>query len=206
MIGLIAQGIGFGFAAGTTPGPLQSYLISTTLSSGWRRGMMVVFSPLVTDAPIILLMTFLLRQLPEPLPRVLQFAGGVFVLWLAWGMLRDFRAGKLKIGADTAVEDGAGRRTLGQAVVMNALSPGPYIFWGSVTGPLLVEALESSVLHAAAFMLAFYGTFLGFMAVMVLVFDRMRRLDPKITQRILLLAIGVLGLLGILLIFQSISG
>lgn len=203
MIPLIAQGIGFGFAAGTSPGPLQSYLISTTLSQGWRGGIVVIFSPLLTDIPIIILMTFILSQLPDLLQRGLQFAGGVFVLILAWRMFQAWRANAL---IDIDAPDAAERqRTLGQAMVMNVLSPGPYIFWGSVTGPLLVQGLEQSVWHGGAFLLAFYGTFMGIMAAIVLIFDRLRRFGVQITRGILLIAILVLGGLGILLIFQSIA-
>lgn len=204
MIGLIVQAIGYGVAAGITPGPLQSYLISTTLSQGWQRGLFVVFSPLVTDIPIIIVMTFVLQQLPEWLQRGLQFSGGCFVLWLAGNMLKDWRTGKLKIADVSELEAGGGRRTLGQAAIMNFLSPGPYIFWGTVTGPLLVESLAISGWHGAGFLLAFYGTFLGIMSIMVLIFDRLRRLDPTFTRNILLFAIMLLGGLGILLIFQSI--
>lgn len=203
MIPLIVQGIGFGFAAGTSPGPLQSYLISTTLSQGWRGGIVVIFSPLLTDAPIIILMTFILSQLPDLLQRGLQFAGGVFVLVLAWRMFQAWRMHTLiEIDAPDAAER---QRTLSQAMIMNVLSPGPYIFWGSVTGPLLVQGLEQSVLHGGAFLLAFYGTFMGIMAVLVLIFDRLRRFGVQITRGILLIAILVLGGLGILLVFQSIT-
>ena len=100
MIAFIAQGMGFGFAAGTSPGPLQSFLISTTLSKGWRRGVLVVLSPLLTDAPIILVMTLLLRQLPDGAIRAIQIAGGLFVLYLAWSNWRAWRAGTA-IDADT---------------------------------------------------------------------------------------------------------
>jgi len=204
VIGLIAQAVGYGVAAGTSPGPLQSYLISTTLSQGWRRGMFVVLSPLIPDIPIIIVMTFLLQQLPEWLQRSLQFGGGCFVLWLAWGMLSEWQTGKQVIGDTSKLPEHGGRRTLGQAMVMNFLSPGPYIFWGTVTGPLLVESLEYSTWHGLAFLVAFYGTFLSIMTGMVIIFDRLRRLDASVTRKILLFAILLLGGLGILLIFQSI--
>ena len=33
----LLQGIGFGFAAASQPGPFQTYLISQSISQGWRR-------------------------------------------------------------------------------------------------------------------------------------------------------------------------
>lgn len=205
MLALIAQGVGFGFAAGTSPGPLQSFIISTTLSRGWQRGIVIIFSPLLTDAPIILVMSFLLQQLPDGVARLIQIAGGVFVLWLAWGTWRSLRAGAL-IGPGQADTPYARRKTLMQAVGINFLSPGPYIFWGSVTGPILIEGLEHSIWHGAAFLASFYGTFLLILALLVLVFDRLRRIDERFTRAALLLAILVLVALGIGLIAQGTLG
>ena len=93
MLGLIVQGISFGFAAGTSPGPLQTFIISVTLSRGWRRGIVITFAPLITDAPIIFLMTVLLNELPNEIIRAIQIVGGVFVLWLAWSTRKSLRAG-----------------------------------------------------------------------------------------------------------------
>jgi len=205
MIGLIAQGMGFGFAAGTSPGPLQSFLISTTLSKGWRRGVLVVLSPLLTDVPIIFLMTLLLQQLPDGAIRAIQIAGGLFVLYLAWGNWQAWRAGTA-IGPDDDRAPGRRRLTLLQAMGINFLSPGPYIFWGSVTGPILIDALALSLWHGGAFLLSFYGTFLAIMTLMVLAFDRLRRLDPRLTRAALLLTVLVLAVLGIVLLVQGIAG
>jgi threonine/homoserine/homoserine lactone efflux protein len=202
MLALIAQGIGFGFAAGTSPGPLQSFIISTTLSKGWRQGLIVILSPLITDAPIILVMTFLLQQLPGGVIRVIQIAGGLFVLYLAFSTWRALRAGQV-IGSGASEMAVSGRRTLAQAAGINFLSPGPYIFWGSVTGPILISGLEQSIWHGVLFLVSFYGAFLLMMAVLVLAFDRLRRLDERLTRAVLLLAIAVLALLGVALIVQG---
>ncbi|MFW5691792.1 MAG: LysE family translocator [Chloroflexota bacterium] len=205
MFGLIVQGIGYGFAAGTSPGPLLSFLINTTLAQGWRRGMMVTLAPLVTDIPIILVMVFLLGQLPDTALRVIQLIGGAYVLWLAWLSWRSLRAGDVigaSRGAPPTMTPG---QTLRYAAGMNTLSPGPYIFWGVVTGPILREALTVSLLDAAAFVASFYITFLGLMAVWVVMFDRLRRVDPRVTRGLLLLTIMVLVVLGLQLILEGLS-
>lgn len=207
MIALILQGIGFGFAAGSSPGPLQSFIISTTLSRGWRRGIATIFSPLLSDIPIIIMMTLLLQQLPPEVLRFIQIAGGTFVLYLAWGTWRSLRAGTLiGVDDDTPEPPRAAMKTLGQATTINFLSPGPYIFWSSVTGPILIDGLRESVLHGAMFLLSFYGTFLCILAVLVLAFDRLRRLDERITRVVLVAAIFVLAVLGIVLIVGGILG
>ncbi len=205
MIALILQGAGFGFAAGTAPGPLMSYLITTTLSYGWRRGIMVIFSPLLSDVPIILLMVFILGTLPEAALQLLQVAGGIYVLVLAVQTWRSLQAGA-RIQAEAALQiPVSSGRTLLQATGINFLSPGPYIFWGIITGPILRTALNNSVWEALAFVLAFYGAFLGLMVVWVLVFDRLRRVDERVTRGALRLSVIVLALLGVSLVVQGLT-
>lgn len=206
MLGLIARGMGFGFTATSTPGPLQSFIISTTLSKGWRKGLIIVFAPLLTDAPIIIVMAFLLRELPPDVVRVIQIAGGLFVMWLAWSTWQALKAGTL-IGKE-ADEDvpGESRRILMQSITMNYLSPGPYIFWGSVTGPILIKAVDTSVAHMIVFLFSFYATFIGSMSVMVFVFDRMRKLDERVTYWILVGTIVVLAGLGFSLLANGVMG
>jgi len=204
MLALIAQAIGYGFVAGTSPGPLQSFLVSTTLNYGWRRGLLVVIAPLLTDVPIIIVMVFLLEQLPDLLLNLIQIVGGLFVLWLAWGTWGDVRQGM----AITPVTDEvglSGRGILWRAMTMNYLSPGPYVFWGSVTGPLLREALEQSVWHVGGFLLAFYGTFLLILMVWVVVFDRLRQVNPQVTRAVLTVTVLVLAVLGLVLIMQGLG-
>ncbi|MCC6805094.1 MAG: LysE family transporter, partial [Anaerolineae bacterium] len=98
MLALIARGITLGLTAGVLPGPLQTFLIQTTLTQGWRKGIILVFSPLLSDIPIILLTVLVLAQFPPDFIRVVQIAGGLFVLWLARAAWLSFRAGAM-IGA-----------------------------------------------------------------------------------------------------------
>jgi threonine/homoserine/homoserine lactone efflux protein len=206
MIPFILQGVGFGFAAGTSPGPLQSFIISTTLRTGWQRALLVIVSPLITDAPIILVMTFLLQQLPPGVIQLIQIAGGTFALWLAWDAWKAVQQGE-RIGPEDSPEIAVSRRQLlSRAAVINFLGPGPYIFWGAVTGPILIDALSQSALHAVLFLVSFYGTFLMLLAALVIVFDRVRRLDPRIARGAQMIAAVVLALLGAGLILQGLLG
>lgn len=196
----MARGVSLGFAAGALPGAFQSYIIGTTLLHGWRRGLLVIFAPLVVDGPIILVVVFLLGQLSAEAIRLIQAAGGLFLLYIAWGTWRSLRAGA-GLSLDAASSGtGTARSIFGRGLVMNALSPGPYIFWGTVTGPLLLGALEQSALHAVAFLVSFYGTFLAMLALIVLVFDRVRRLDERVTRALLWLMLAVLVVFGVTLL------
>lgn len=204
--------VSLGMSAGMIPGPLQAYLIGTTLRYGRRRGVLVVLSPLITDVPIILLMTFLLDQLPSAFLSGIRFVGGLILWWIAWQAWRAFQSGASFHGDQSGasptpetLEDnqGSARRILGMGVMMNAFSPGPYLFWGTITGPLLLEALEQSVWHGGAFLLGFYGTFLGFLTLLVIAFHRIGQFSPRLTRGLLLLVIALLLWFGGALILEA---
>jgi threonine/homoserine/homoserine lactone efflux protein len=205
MLELMVRGTSIGFSAGMTPGPLQAYLLSTTLNLGWKRSLPIVLSPLITDIPIIFVCVFLLGALPPLFITAIQLIGGLFVLWLAWGSYQSWRQG----ATIQASEDENAKSTtnpLPRAMMMNLLSPGPYIFWTLINGPLLIQALDNSLLHAAAFMVSFYGTFLALLAAMVIIFARVGSLNPQVTRRLVLFSAVVMALFGVSLLWQAVSG
>ena len=134
MLVYLIQGIGYGFAAAVQPGPFQTYIISQSLNSGWRRTLPAALAPLVSDGPIIVLVLLVLSQIPNWFERVLYVAGGVFILFLALNAFRGWREFDLGAGENNQ----SGGQSLIKAAMMNVLSPGPYIFWSLVTGPILL--------------------------------------------------------------------
>jgi threonine/homoserine/homoserine lactone efflux protein len=204
MFFLITQGLTLGLTAGLLPGPLQSYLIQTTLMQGWRRSLILIFSPLISDIPVVLLTVFVLAQIPPEFIRVVQIVGGLFVLWLARGAWLNFRAGT-NFGAGGEVAVLSTRQVLGKALLVNILSPGPYIFWGTVNGPLLLQGLRTSIFDGIAFLIAFYGLFLAVLLAFILVFNRIRTLDPRVTRALLLIITLMLLVFSLSLIGQGIG-
>jgi threonine/homoserine/homoserine lactone efflux protein len=196
------QGAALGLASGASPGPFQTFLISESLAGGWKRGAPVAFAPLITDLPIILFSLFVLNLLPAYFLRIISVAGGLFVFYLAWGLWRGWRAGAgLSIDQTSAPSHG-----LRKGVLVNFLSPGPYLFWGLVNGPILLDALHESALHAVAFLLGFYGVFISFMLGLSLLFSQARRLGPQVVRVLLLVSIVILVIFGVILIKEGIWG
>ncbi|MBK8022866.1 MAG: LysE family transporter [Chloroflexi bacterium] len=207
MLGFFAQGASLGFTAGTSPGPLQTFLIQATLAHGWRRTLICIVSPLISDIPFILLTVFILNQFPPELIRVVQIIGGLFILYLAWLTIKGLRAGvTIGSGADAEIEGSVRPITLlWRTVLINWTSPGPYIFWGTVNGPLLSEALRLSVWHGLGFMAGFYGAFLILLTAWIVVFDRLRHIDPRVTTTLLWLTVLVLAGLGLSLLASGLG-
>ena len=126
----LLQGIAYGSSAAVQPGPLQTYLINQSLKAGWRRALPVCLAPLVSDDPIIALSLLLLSRLPAWLERGLFIGGGAFILYLAFGALREWR----KLGSDGGRRELRPTGSLLRAVVVNLLNPAPYIYWSLEIG------------------------------------------------------------------------
>jgi threonine/homoserine/homoserine lactone efflux protein len=205
MIGLFVTGVSLGLNAGLLPGPTQTYLIQTSLAYGWRRAIPGAFAPLAADIPVILLAVLVLSSVPPAAIQLLRTGGGLFILWLAFSTLRSLRAGAV-IGAGG--EAGAGltsRQLFARVVVINLFSPGPWLFWSTINGPLLVGGLQTSPLHGLAFLLGFYGTMIGMLSAVVLAFGWLRALNLKVTRGLMLASTAVLALLGVVFILQGVG-
>ncbi|NWF70561.1 MAG: LysE family transporter [Chloroflexi bacterium] len=202
MLELITRGSSIGFTAGATPGPLQALILSSTLTVGWRRSLPIIFSPLITDAPIIVVCVFILGQLPPPFIRAIQLFGGLFMLWLAWKTYQSWRQGVV-IRAE--VSDTPTGNPLPRAVLMNFLSPGPYLFWTTINGPLLLQGLNQSLWHGLGFLLAFYGSFLGLMAAQMMIFARLGSLDTRIRRTLIGISAVIMLLFGLSLLWQVVA-
>lgn len=176
----LIQGIGFGFAAASQPGPFQTYLISQSLMRGWQRTLPSALAPLLSDGPIILLCVLVISQVPDWFQRVLYIVGGLFILYLAFGAFRSWRDFDANTAQPEPTVDG-----LPKAVVMNMLSPGPYIFWTLVTGPILVAGWRETPLNGVGFLAGFYLAMISTLVGIVLVFATATRLGPKFNRALL---------------------
>lgn len=207
LIAFASQGISLGFSAGTLPGPMQAYLINTTLAQGWRKSIIIIFSPLIVDIPFILFAVFALREFPDWFLSGLRVGGGLLLYWIAWGAWQRWRVGGGIDAGDgnTAPAQTSRRAILTRGLLINFISPGPYLFWSTINGPLLVDALNQSFGHALAFLLGFYGTFLAMMTIVIGLFTLLRRVDARVTRWVLLATILLLVVIGTQLILQGVG-
>lgn len=186
----LIQGIGFGFAAASQIGPFQTFLITQALTRGWKRALPGAFAPLLSDGPIVLLSVLVLSQLPEWAQRAMYILGGFFVLYLAYGAFKSWR----NFDETLAHPELSGQQTIYKAAMTNALSPGAYLFWMFVTGPILVKGWRETPLNGLGLLVGFYTTFILCLIVMIVIFGAASRLGPRLNR--ILLGISCLVLLG----------
>jgi threonine/homoserine/homoserine lactone efflux protein len=142
-----------------------------------------------------------LRSVSPDFLRIVQLAGGLYLLWMAYGGIQRFRQGD-----GFEIKPVSVNRSFWQAVLMIYLGPAPYVFWVTISGPLLVQGLEQSLWHGLAFVLGFYGTFLAMLAGYVILFARLGQINPRLTRAIFLLTLAVMLVFGIGLIVQAFRG
>ena len=176
----LIQGLGFGLAAASQPGPLQTYLISQALTRGWKKSLINAFAPLISDAPIILLCVLILSQVPDWFQQFLYIASGLFILYLAYGTFESWQNFDENQPQPESKIDG-----LPKAVMMNFLSPGPYIFWSLVTGPILVKGWRETPLHGISLLLGFYLSFISALMLIIFIFGTAAKIGPKVNRAML---------------------
>lgn len=203
MISLLLKGLVLGSTAAAQPGPFQAFLLSLIARDGWKATLPAAFAPLISDGPILILTLVILTRIPGWALSALQIAGGLFLLYLAWGAWRSFRRGSSTAAGDepTVVEDV--RANVLKAALMNFLSPSPYIFWATVAGPILVEAWRVRPAHGVAFLLGFYAALIGGLMLFIIVFAGAGRINSRVNR-----ALGALSAVGLLAfaVYQLIVG
>jgi len=161
-----------------TPGPFLAFLLSSTLTWSWRPTLPAAFAPLISDGPIILIVMVVLTQTPDWFLNIIQILGGFFLLYLAkeaW----ESRNQTIKL---TAVSAQNTPQMILKGAMMNALSPGPYIFWSILAGPIVLEGWRDSPILGVSFVMGFYITLIGGFMGFILLFAIASQIDPRVNQ------------------------
>jgi threonine/homoserine/homoserine lactone efflux protein len=165
----LISGTVFGLSAGFSPGPLTALVISETLKHNAAEGAKIAMAPLITDLPIIVAGVWAVSLVAgaSPVLGLIALAGGGYLARLGWESLR-FRG----VSGETETVP---PRSFRRGVIANLLNPNPYLFWGTVGGPLLAQALTRSPAAAALFLFPFYGLLVGVKVGIAAVVGRSRR-------------------------------
>lgn len=176
-------GLGLGLGAGLAPGPLLALVVTTSLGRGFGAGLRVALSPLVTDSIMIAVSVLVVRELPTRAAGVLGVIGGLYVVWLGIESLRE---------QSVSVETDDAPDPLTRGVLVNLLSPHPWLFWLTVGGSITVSAWAEAPAYAAAFVVTFFVAMVGTKVVIAAIVSTGRRV---LTERGLHRAYRVAGVL-----------
>ncbi len=177
----LLSGLTLGFSAAFTPGPFQAFLLNQATHFGWRKTLLTAFAPLISDGPIIILMVFVLSKTPDYLLNGLFIAGGLFLIFLANEAFKSFKAFEGTKEGDPALPRSLPRRLV-QAALINALSPGPWIFWSLIAAPIFLDGWRQSPISGLIFMGGFYGLLIGGNIFFITLFASARRLGNRLNR------------------------
>jgi threonine/homoserine/homoserine lactone efflux protein len=155
IIPIVSAAMMLGLVSGLTPGPLLTLVVTEAFRKGFRSGAAVAVAPLITDVPIILVMTILVDSL-NPIGWIfgcLYLLGSCYLVWLVVEVFR-FKGDHV----ETNLNYGA---SFFKGVVVNVTNPAPYIFWFTIGSPLLVQAKNISWSIVVLFLVIFYGMLVG---------------------------------------------
>jgi threonine/homoserine/homoserine lactone efflux protein len=192
MLYYLIFGITYSFAAVAQPGPFQAFLFSQSITNGWRKTFPLVFAPLISDLPVIILVLFVLTNMPHEVLWILQSVGGLFLLYLAFNAYKAWH-----VFHQNEVLEISPQRNVFKAAMVNILNPNPYLAWSLILGPLLMKGWSESPANGIVLILAFYSFMVIFSIAMIVLFSAARSFGPKISRisiGISAIALAVFGL------------
>jgi threonine/homoserine/homoserine lactone efflux protein len=191
MFTFLTTGAVLGLSAGFAPGPLLALVISETLQHDMKAGMKVALAPIITDLPIIAFSLLILANLArfQNILGIISIIGAGFIFSLG---IKNFRIRGVHIAAENGQQ-----RSLLKGILVNFLSPHPYLFWLTVGGPTTVKAMNLNLLAAAGFILSFYLLLVGSKIFLAIVTGRSRTFLQGKTY------LAIMRLLGLILIFLA---
>lgn len=194
------MGAVFGLTAGISPGPLLTLVISETLRHNRKEGVKIAVAPLVTDIPIVLLTIFFLSKMASSdiVLGIISILGGFFIAYLGYDSIKSK-------GIEIDIQN-LKPKSIRKGIIVNILSPHPYIFWLVVGAPIIIKAYQASPVAAFAFIIAFYVMLIGSKISIALIIDKSRAfLKNKVFIWILRILGLVLLIFAILLIKEGLS-
>ncbi|MDX1775060.1 MAG: LysE family translocator [Desulfobulbales bacterium] len=194
MLSFLTTGTVLGLSAGFAPGPLLALVVAETLQHDIRAGIKIALAPIFTDLPIIIITLFILAELSrfQHILGVISITGACFISYLG---IKNIKSKGLVLENNNTAP-----KSLQRGILVNVLSPHPYLFWFSVGGPLVVKASDQSLPAAISFIVSFYVMLVGSKIVLALLVGRSRSflLGKKYIYTMQLLGVILLILAGLL--------
>ena len=162
----LLSGALLGMAAGISPGPLLTLVISETLKHSRKEGIIIASAPVLTDVPIILLSVFILKKLSgfNFVLGTISILGAFVIAYLAY---ESFTIKSIELNLQNNKI-----QSLGKGIITNILSPHPYLFWMTVGAPAILKAFRINTMSSLLFILGFYLFLVGSKIIAALLVDK----------------------------------
>ena len=146
-----------GIVGGLIPSPLHLMALTQAVLNQWRRAILILIGPpLAVDGALLVVTLFFFRYIPHNIAHLVAYAGGVILLWLGGYSLYKIRG---KSHEELAASQSLTTAGVIAASMAEVSSPGTWIYWLTIAGPILAEGRSAGYLRVAPF---FIGGLLGY--------------------------------------------
>jgi hypothetical protein len=201
---LFILGAGMGIVGGVFPSPLHMIALTQVALGRWLRAVCVLIgAPLAVDGCLLLVTCFFYRFIPGGIAHYVAYVGGAVVTGFACYSLWELRHKTQEELADSAPMSYA---SVSVALLAEVTSPGTWIYWLTIAGPILAEGRQNGYGHVVPFFVGGLVGFYGAALVAVYLVAWGAGLHARFKQHLFLAANILLLLMGISYLVRACLG
>jgi hypothetical protein len=154
---LLILGAGMGIVGGLVPSPLHMIALAQVALGHWARALRVLIgAPLLVDGCLLLVTCLFYRLIPSTIAHFIAYVGGLALIGFAGYSLWERRGKTPHEMADSVALNYA---SVSVALLTEVASPGTWIYWLTVAGPILGEGRQRGYGRVLPF---FVGGLIGY--------------------------------------------
>ena len=156
---LLLIGAGAGIVGGLLPSPLHLISLAQIALNRWARALLLLVGlPLVIDGGLLFVTLFLYRYIPHNLAHDVAYVGGaVLVIFGVHSLFEMRRKNPEELARSAAMT----YTSVSVAILAELATPGTWIYWLTVAGPVLSEGHQKGYWHVVPFfgggLVGYYG-------------------------------------------------
>jgi hypothetical protein len=192
---LFILGAGMGIVGGLFPSPLHMIALTQVALGRWLRAIGVLIgAPLVVDGCLLLVTCFFYRFVPSQIAHDVAYVGGTVLIGFASYSLWELRR---KTPKELASSASMSMATVSVALLAEVSSPGTWVYWLTIAGPILAEGRQRGYGHVVPFFVGGLVGFYGAALITLCLLAWSAGLHARFKQNLYLVANVLLLLMGI---------
>ncbi|MFC1935981.1 LysE family transporter [Chloroflexota bacterium] len=143
-----------GLSGSVSPGPMLAFNIRETVRRGFMAGPYIVAGHALLELVVVVALALGLTQLldSDPVVATIGILGGLFLLWMGWGILRNpGRGAPGSMGNHHGGTRGGIRDPIVGGILVSLSNPYWAIWWITVGATFMTRSLELGLLGIGAF-------------------------------------------------------
>jgi len=192
---LFILGAGMGIVGGLIPSPLHMIALSQVALGRWARAISILIgAPLLVDGCLLLVTLLFYRLIPSGIAHYVAYVGGVALISFASYSLWQMRG---KTPQEMMESRALTYASVSVALLAEVASPGTWVYWLTIAGPILAEGRQKGYGHVVPFFLGglwgFYGAALLTLCLLAWGAGRHKRFKQHLflAANVLLLFMGI---------------